>query len=375
MSADKMRDAEEKIAPVQGYSAGIPWSLHLEAYDAYCERYSPQPALIEGWCRGGFGIGELDMFIPGWRDRASEIGRLKSATATQAAEIARLNIDLAECQQSSRQAWGICNAVAAALDDDLDCDIGSAESIDAIRTRSTAQAREIARLTQELAEATDQLEIERMRLAGCGVASLSNTAGTVAQRIPRDNPYWSASYGNVCSAVDREMVLRAQLAEPVLMARCPEQGEWQDVTQVEFDHASANGFEVTPLYAAPPPIAQPAPSIPDGMRKHVQDFATRAGWDKDDGEGAFEYVQRLSYKQGWDDAFDPERGAAGIFPDERASFEAWGNEFFNYGFHPESFLITEYEHEETQMAWEGWQARAMLAAAPKQNDGGDHVEG
>lgn len=77
-------------APVQGWSAGIPWSLHLEAYAAYCAKYSAQPALIdlEGrGCRGGFHTGELDVFVPGWRERASEIQRLRI-------EVARLNAAL-----------------------------------------------------------------------------------------------------------------------------------------------------------------------------------------------------------------------------------------------------------------------------------------
>jgi hypothetical protein len=73
--------APEKIAPVQGYNLGIPWALHLEAYAAYCKRYGPQQALIEGGCRGGFGTEELDQFIPGWRDKVSEIGRLKARIA------------------------------------------------------------------------------------------------------------------------------------------------------------------------------------------------------------------------------------------------------------------------------------------------------
>jgi len=60
---------ESKRAPVQRFSGGIPWSLHLEAYDAYCKQYGAQPALIQGGCRGGFGVGELDEFIPGWRER------------------------------------------------------------------------------------------------------------------------------------------------------------------------------------------------------------------------------------------------------------------------------------------------------------------
>jgi hypothetical protein len=47
------------------------------------------------------------------------------------------------------------------------------------------------------------------------------------------------------------------------------------------------------------PAAQPAAAEP--MRKHVEDFATAAGWKREDGEGAFEFVQRTSYHQGWQD--------------------------------------------------------------------------
>lgn len=67
-----------KIAPVQGFAAGIPWAMHLRAYDAYCKMYGPQKALIEGWCRGGFGTSELDMFIPGWREELSEVEQLRA---------------------------------------------------------------------------------------------------------------------------------------------------------------------------------------------------------------------------------------------------------------------------------------------------------
>lgn len=70
--------AEERLASVQGYSAGIPWAMHLRAYDAYCKLYGKQQALIEGHCRGGFGVNELDMFIPGWREELSELHRLRA---------------------------------------------------------------------------------------------------------------------------------------------------------------------------------------------------------------------------------------------------------------------------------------------------------
>lgn len=83
----------DKRAPVQGLEGGIPWSLHLKAYEAYSKRYRPQPALIdlEGRnCRGGFGTEELDSLIPGWRDELSEITALKSRLALRDRQIAGL---------------------------------------------------------------------------------------------------------------------------------------------------------------------------------------------------------------------------------------------------------------------------------------------
>lgn len=56
----------------------------------------------------------------------------------------------------------------------------------------------------------EECEKLRMQLAGCGVAAMTNTASTAAARITKDNPYWSASYGDVCAAVDREMALREE---------------------------------------------------------------------------------------------------------------------------------------------------------------------
>lgn len=82
-----------KIAPVQGWPMGIPWELHLEAYAAYSKKWAPQPAMIEGGCRGGFSTGELDDFIPGWRDRALGITALHE-------EIARLRAELASPQRA-----------------------------------------------------------------------------------------------------------------------------------------------------------------------------------------------------------------------------------------------------------------------------------
>lgn len=83
-------DGSPKIAPVQGWKAGIPWSLHLEAYSAYAAKWSGQAALIDlekRGCRGGFGVEELDDFIPGWRERASEITALRALIEQQATKL------------------------------------------------------------------------------------------------------------------------------------------------------------------------------------------------------------------------------------------------------------------------------------------------
>lgn len=62
---------EVKTAPFQlprcprprGEGGKIPWDLHLLAYEVYRAIYGEQKALVEGWCRGGFGTGELLAFL------------------------------------------------------------------------------------------------------------------------------------------------------------------------------------------------------------------------------------------------------------------------------------------------------------------------
>lgn len=61
------------------------------------------------------------------------------------------------------------------------------------------------------AQAASLLETERMRLVACGVAAMANTVEARGERLARDHPCYSASYGDVCNAVDREMTHRGQL--------------------------------------------------------------------------------------------------------------------------------------------------------------------
>lgn len=57
----------------------VPESVYMSAYEVYCHVYGPQKALIEGWCRGGFAVGELVAFLYAksfpkeeWRKRVDE---------------------------------------------------------------------------------------------------------------------------------------------------------------------------------------------------------------------------------------------------------------------------------------------------------------
>lgn len=91
-----MSDKAEKRAPVQGWHGGIPWDMHLRAYEAYCKAYGPQPALcdLEGKnCRGGFGTSELDMFIPGWRDELSTVTSQKKRIAELEDQLTRKAVE------------------------------------------------------------------------------------------------------------------------------------------------------------------------------------------------------------------------------------------------------------------------------------------
>lgn len=72
------------VHPVQSrgpihHSAKCPQIVTMRAYEVYSEVFGPQPALVTGECRGGFGVGELIAFLYAypfprkeWRERVEE---------------------------------------------------------------------------------------------------------------------------------------------------------------------------------------------------------------------------------------------------------------------------------------------------------------
>lgn len=74
---------DARFHPVQvgdlGRRPRLPSAVTLRAYEVYCELFHPQPAMIEGSCRGGFGAGEIIAFLYArsfpkaqWRQRFDE---------------------------------------------------------------------------------------------------------------------------------------------------------------------------------------------------------------------------------------------------------------------------------------------------------------
>jgi len=71
---------------------------------------------------------------------------------------------------------------------------------------------ENTRLLEELEAARAETEVERMRLAACGVVAMSNTPDSAAKAREMLPEYRSGSLEDVIRAVDSEMELREQLA-------------------------------------------------------------------------------------------------------------------------------------------------------------------
>ena len=60
-AVDQM-SATPEIHPVQlvgGKSGTVRVEVAMAAYEVYCKVFAPQPAMVTGRCRGGFGTGEL----------------------------------------------------------------------------------------------------------------------------------------------------------------------------------------------------------------------------------------------------------------------------------------------------------------------------
>ena len=71
----------------------------------------------------------------------------------------------------------------------------------------------VVRLQARIQALTRELEVERMRLAACGVVAMANTPESAAKAREMLPEYRSASCDDVANVVDSEMRYRAALEE------------------------------------------------------------------------------------------------------------------------------------------------------------------
>ncbi len=139
ISSESAARPVERKAPVQGYQAGIPWSLHLEAYDDYAKKYGTSQTAERLAERGGFGARELDEHIPGWRDKVSTIADLQARLEAAEAERDALRKDAERCQFVAQEpGWGFVRCLGGAWPDGWG--IAHIEDIDAALSKKGPQA-------------------------------------------------------------------------------------------------------------------------------------------------------------------------------------------------------------------------------------------
>lgn len=104
-----MVDVKERTFPIQRnysrkpfkpYPLRIPWSVAELAYSVYAGRYGTSQSLERLAERGGFGDGEMDEFLPDWRDRCDTIAELRR----QLAALREQNEKLTSACQQAREA-------------------------------------------------------------------------------------------------------------------------------------------------------------------------------------------------------------------------------------------------------------------------------
>jgi chromosome segregation ATPase len=142
--------------PVQGFGR-IPWAIAEEAYAVYSARFGRDQSLARLAERGGFGIHEMDMFAPGWRERADTVRVLEAKLAAAERErdeylaglrgarsaLAAAHKERAAAEERAAWAERERDEARAELDRYRTEFMASAAKVDAWRRRSIPRARRL----------------------------------------------------------------------------------------------------------------------------------------------------------------------------------------------------------------------------------------
>ncbi len=93
----------------------IPWSVADLAYSVYAGRCGRDQSLEELARRGGFSAGEMDEFLPGWRDRCNEIERLRLDVVALTRQEHELRLALLGCDCEKEELRAVLSRAVAVL--------------------------------------------------------------------------------------------------------------------------------------------------------------------------------------------------------------------------------------------------------------------
>lgn len=88
MTPAHLAEIEARKFPIGNYGT-IPWDVAQRAYEVYAKKYGTRQTLQRIAERGGFGVDEMDMFLPDWRERVNGWNALLAALKEARAEIVK----------------------------------------------------------------------------------------------------------------------------------------------------------------------------------------------------------------------------------------------------------------------------------------------
>lgn len=138
------------------------------------------------------------------------------------------------------------------------------------------QQHDVAVLRQQRDELIAQIEQLRCQLAGCGAVAMQNTCDSTAQRAAPGDYGYSASYAEVCLAVDREIAMREQRDE-LLAALQDALGDLEFLKNAP-DSAYARPDDET-IKAVRAAIAKAGGNVPPDCYQQRDELAEETVWE------------------------------------------------------------------------------------------------
>jgi hypothetical protein len=86
LAAATQQQREFPVMLPRGSRRMIPWAIGVEAWQEYAKKHGTSQSVERIAERGGFGEGEMDEFVPTWRERTDTIRTLESRLAAAEAE-------------------------------------------------------------------------------------------------------------------------------------------------------------------------------------------------------------------------------------------------------------------------------------------------